>query len=239
MLSRLLWAVRPTLTMVIVVAALRMVAGIVIGLLAGWSVGRAARALDTLISAALAVPVLFVALCVVAALARRWGVWAFILGLSITGWAEAARLVQEQTRAIKGQPFIESTRAMGGSDGQIAFSHVIPHILPLMWIQLAFEISGALLTTAALGFLGYFVNAVWIPIEDWIGLRVSGMPELSQMLGASIQRQPWTAVFAGTLVFFIVLAFNLLGEGLRQQLSPERRRGSAAGALQGARLLPG
>lgn len=223
-LSRLLWAVRPTLTLALVVAALRLSIGIFTGLVAGWSSRWPGRVTDALISGALSVPVLFIALCVIAALANRWGVWAFILGLSLTGWGEPARLVQEQTRAIKSQLFVEAARAMGGSGGQTVLSHVIPNVLPRMWVQMPFEISAALLTTAALGFLGYFVNAVWIPVEDFTGLRAAGAPELSQMMGASITSQPWTAVFAGTLVFLIILAFNLLGEGLRSRLGSERRR---------------
>jgi peptide/nickel transport system permease protein len=223
-LSRLLWAVRPTMILVFVVAALRLSIGVLAGILSGWSKGRLSHILDTIISNALAVPVLFVALCIIAALANRWGVWAFILGLSITGWAESARLVEEQTRLVKSQPFVEATRAMGANAGQVILSHVIPHVMPLMWIQMAFEVSSSLLTTAALGFLGYFVNAVWVPTDsDFVALRASGMPELSQMLGISIH-QPWTAVFAGSTIFLIIFAFNVLGEGLRNQLSPERRR---------------
>ena len=223
-LSRLLWAVRPTMTMVLVAAALRLSLGILIGLIAGWSNTRLGRWMDTLISAALAIPVFFIALCLIAAFASQWGIWAFILGLSVTGWAEAARLVYQQTRLVKSQPFVEATRALGGSGGQIVLSHILPHIMPLMWIQLAFEVSTTLLTAAALGFVGYYVNAIWIPIQDFVGLRTSGTPELGQMLGVAAGKQLWTAVFAGSAVFFIVLAFNLLGEGLRSQLSPERRR---------------
>lgn len=223
-LSRILWGIRPTMLLVLVVAAGRLSLGILAGILAGWSGGRLARVLDAVISNALAVPVLFAALCVIAALANRWGVWAFILGLLLTGWAESARLVQGQARLVKAMPFVEAARAMGANSAQSILSHVIPHIMPLMWIQMAFEVSSSLLTTAALGFLGYFVNAVWVPTDsDFVALRASGSPELGQMLGISM-RQPLTAVFAGSAVFLIVLAFNLLGEGLRVNLDPERRR---------------
>jgi ABC-type dipeptide/oligopeptide/nickel transport system permease subunit/outer membrane protein assembly factor BamB len=225
LLSRLLWAVRPTLILVLVVAGLRLAIGILFGLISGWSNRSWARILDGLISFGLSAPVLFVALCVIAAIGNEWGVWAFIAGLSLTGWAEAARVVREQTRSLRGQAFVEAARGMGATPEQLILSHILPHVLPLMWIQLAFEVSGTLLATASLGFLGYFINAVWIPIGDWTGLRASGYPELGQMLGsATTQNVPWAALFAGGMVVFIVLAFNLLGEGLRIQLSPERQR---------------
>ena len=223
-LSKVLWAVRPTMNLVLVVAGLRLLLGMAIGLVSGWSTGRVGRALDTLISGALAAPVLFIALCIVAALAQRWGLWAFILGLSITGWAETARLVHDQARSIKAQPFVEASEALGAVEGQVVFSHVIPHLLPLVWIQLAFEISAALVAVAALGFLGYFVNAIWVPGEsDYVGIRASGAPELGQMLGIAVRNQPWTAMIAGSFVFGIVLAFNLLGEGLRHAFSERRK----------------
>lgn len=225
--SQLLWAVRPTLTLVLVVAALRLVVGIVVGLASGWSPGRWGRVLDILISAALAAPVLFVALCLIAAVGIRLGLWAFILGLSVTGWAEAARLVREQTRSTKGQPFVEAARAMGASDVVILVRHVLPHVMPMVWMLLAFEVSSTLLAAAGLGFLGYFSNAVWIPLGDWSGIRAAGKPELGQMLASSAehaQTQPWGLLAAGSLIFLTVLGFNLLGEGLRLQLSPERRR---------------
>ncbi len=226
-LSQLLWAVRPTLTMVLVVAAVRLVVGIAIGLASGWSAGRLGRALDTAISAALAAPVLFVALCLIAAVGINLGVWAFIIGLSATGWAEAARLVREQTRTTKGQPFVEAARAMGASDLFLLARHVLPHVMPMVWMLLAFEISSTLLAAAGLGFLGYFSSAVWIPFGDWSGIRASGRPELGQMLASAsqnAQQQPWAMLAAGSVVFLTVLGFNLLGEGLRVQLDPARRR---------------
>lgn len=223
-LSQLLWAVRPTMTLVLVVAALRLVLGIVIGLASGWSAGGVGWALDAGIAGALAAPVLFVALCVIAVLGAEWGVWAFILGLTLTGWAEAARLLREQTRNIKAQPYLEAARALGLSDLQLLYRHVLLQVMPLVWILLAFEVSNALLTTAGLGFLGYFINSIWIPIGDWTGIRASGRPELGQMLAgaASVHQQPWGLAVAGSMVFLTVLGFNLLGEGLRQRLDLDR-----------------
>lgn len=232
-LSQLLWAVRPTLTLVLVVAALRLTLGTLIGLLSGWSATWRGRLLDGLISAGLAAPVLFVALCFIAAVGQRWGLWAFVAGLSLTGWAEAARLVREQTRGLKQQPYIEAARALGASNGQIILRHVLPQLMPLVWILFSFEASSTLLTSAGLGFLGYFINSIWIPLGDFSGLRASGRPDLGQMLAgvSNIQRQPWSVLAAGTLVAFTVLGFNLLGEGLRSRWSLDRL-GRRQNALQ-------
>ena len=226
--SRLLWGIRPTLLLVIVVAALRLSIGVIVGLTAGWITGRVAAMLDALVSACLSIPVLLVALTVVAVLAKKWDVWAFILGLSITGWVDSGRMVQTLTRSLKAQPFIEASRSMGANDGQILLGHVLAHVLPVVLIQFAFEISAALLTVAALGFLGYFINAVYIPIGDFYGIRASRAPELAQMLGTSLRYMPWMSASAGTLIFVMILAFNFLGVGLRIEMSPEQVRRNRA-----------
>lgn len=224
--SQLLWAVRPSLNLVLLVAAIRLVVGLTAGLISGWSNGGASRFIETMTSAALAVPVLFVALCLIAALGVKFGAWAFILGLSITGWAEAARIVQEQTQTIKGQLYVEAARSLGASGSEILSRHIIPHISPLMWMLLSFEVSGTLMATAGLGFLGYFINTIWVPHGDFSALRTSGRPELGQMLSESANmalRVPWGLVAAASMVFIIVLAFNLLGMGIRIQLDPTRK----------------
>ena len=226
-LSQVLWAVRPTLILVLLVAALRLVLGTLIGLTAGWGHGRLSRLLESMTSLALIVPVFLVALCLIAAFSVEMGVWAFILGLCLTGWAETARIVHDQTRLTKIQPFVEAARALGSSDVSIVGRHVLPHIMPVIWILLPFEVSAALLVTAGLGFLGYFVNAIWVPLGDYTAMRASGQPELGQMLatGATmIRQQPWELLVAGVVVFVIVLGFNLLGEGLRLAFDPRRGR---------------
>ncbi len=220
-LSQLLWAIRPTLILVLVVGAARLLLGLGIGLLAGWSTRWPGRLAEALTGVAIAVPVLFVALCVIAALGAGLGVWAFIIGLALNGWAESARLIAGQARLIRGQPYIESARAMGASGAAMLGKHVLPHVMPLAWILLAFEISNTVMTTAGLGFLGYFVYSIWVPDGDWSAVRGSGRPELGQMLasGAAITlRQPWLIVVAGLAILLIVLSFNLLGEGLRREI---------------------
>jgi peptide/nickel transport system permease protein len=226
-LSRLLYGLGPTLWIVLLVVVIRLIAGIVLGLWAGWSSGYAGRFLDTLISACLATPVLFVALFFIAAAGLSLGSSAFIIGLAITGWAESARLIREQTRLIKTQPFIEAPRALGASGRQIVSAHILPQITPLVWILMAFEISSTLLVLASLGFLGYYINAIWLPLGDWTAIRATGDPELGQMMAIAsrnVLQQPWTLLSAGALVIFMVVSFNLLGDGLRRQQQIDMKR---------------
>jgi ABC-type dipeptide/oligopeptide/nickel transport system permease subunit/LysM repeat protein len=233
-LSRLLWAVRPTLIMVTVVAAVRLVLGVLIGLASGWLTGRLGRVLEVITTGALSVPILIVALCVIAAVGVEIGIWAFILGLGITGWAETARLVHEQTRDIKRQLYVEAAQALGASDPQILFRHVLRHIVPRVWLFFSFEISSTLMATAGLGFLGYYIGGdVWIEVEDYIAARISGSPELGQMLASSVATEsvlqiyfePWGLVAVGSVIFIAVLGFHLLGEGLLRRVSLLERTG--------------
>lgn len=226
-LSQILWALRPTLVLVLVAAAVRLLLGLAIGVASGWGIGRIARLLEGMTAIALSIPVLLVALCLVAAFGPQWGVWAFILGLCLTGWAETARVVHGQTSVVKTQPYVEAARALGAPGLAAVARHVLPHVLPMVWILLPLEVSTALLVTAGLGFLGYFVNAIWVPLGDWTAVRAAGQPELGQMLasGAAIaQQHPWLLLTAGATVFLLVLTFNLLGEGLRRQADPTRAR---------------
>ena len=230
LLSRLLFAIRPTLVMVAIVALVRLFLGILIGLLAGWSSGRLARTLDGLIALALSIPVLLVALGAIAVVGAELGIWAFIIGLALTGWVETAQQVREQTRIVKGQVYVEAAHALGASHRQILSRHVLKQILPMTAMLFAFEASSTLMATAGLGFLGYYIGGdVWINVGDFVAQRVSGMPELGQMLATSwaVLTQPWAMVAVGSTVFLAVLGFNLTGEGLRQSLdlAVPRRRG--------------
>lgn len=224
LLSRLLWAVRPTMIMVFVVAGVRLGLGVVLGLTAGWARGRLGRGLDWLIAAALSLPVLFVALGGIAAVGTERGLIAFIVGLALTGWAETARLVSEQTRTIKQQVYVEAANALGASGTRILFGHVLPQIMPLLWMLLAFEIGGTLLVAAELGFLGYYIGGgVWIEISDFVSVNVEGLPELGQMLSIALLKltEPTALMVVGSAFFFSILGFNLLGIGIKTQQSLE------------------
>jgi peptide/nickel transport system permease protein len=221
LLSRIMWGIRPTLAMISLVAAVRLLAGILVGLLIGWSSGRAERLLDNVLSLALSIPVLIVALMGITAVGIQKGLPAFIVGLAITGWADTARLVSEQTRTLKNQTFVEASRALGASDKRILFIHILNHITPLLWMLMAFEVSSTMLVVAELGFLGYFIGGgSWIEVFDFVVVNTAGLPELGQMLATVLVNlvNPMPLLVVGGVVFLIIFGFNMLGEGLRLRL---------------------
>jgi len=153
------------------------------------------------------------------------GMPAFILGLTLTGWAETSRIISEQTRLLRQQPFIESAKSLGGNDDYILARHILPQVMPLVWNLLAFEISSTLLVAAELGFLGYFIGGgVWTEITDFVAVNVEGLPELGQMLSSALLKltDPSALIAVGGTIFITILGFNLLGEGLRINTNPER-----------------
>lgn len=218
LLSRLLWALRPTLYMVSLVALVRLGLGILLGIIIGWSTGFSGKLLDSVLSGALSIPVLIVALMGITAVGIDKGLLAFVVGMGLTGWAETARLVSEQTRTIKGQVYIEAARALGASDLRVLLAHILLQITPLIWMLMAFEISSTLLIIAELGFLGYYIGGgVWIEVSDFQAVNVAGLPELGQMLSTSLVSlvKPWVLIIIGSVVFLAILGFNLFGEGLQ------------------------
>jgi ABC-type dipeptide/oligopeptide/nickel transport system permease subunit len=223
--SRLLWAVRPTLLLALIVAGVRLGFGVLLGAVAGWSARLPGRALSALIDAALAIPVLVVALAAIAAVGIELGLPAFIVGMALTGWAETAQIVRAETQLVAGRPYIQAARALGANGPQIMLRHVARHLAPLLAMLLAFEVSAVLLLTGALGFLGYFIGGgVWIIVAGEyvpIAERVAGLPELGQLIGAAPRRfssrPPWEMIFPGVVLVVAILGFSLLGEGLRRR----------------------
>ncbi len=228
-LSRLLWAAQPTFVLAVGVAAARMLIGGGLGFLEGWYSGRFGDFLASVINVAAALPVLLVAI-VVLLLLRLAGVGestsAFLVALSVTGWASAARLAAERVRLIRTEPYIEAARALGSSDGRIMFKHVLPQVVTLLPVVFSFEMSATLLLTAELGFLGFFIGGsemFALPNAQDPGFTlvpVPGMPELGQMLSMGWDNfflEPWLSVYVGAAFFVSVLAFMLLGEGLKRR----------------------
>ncbi len=239
LLSRLLYAVRPTMLLVATVAMVRLVLGLLLGYLIGWSTGLWGKILDIFLSMALAIPILIVALMGVSAIGIHKGIWAFIFGLAITGWAETARIVASQTRTIRSQVFIEASQALGASETRILLKHVLPQISPLVWMLMAFEVSATLFVISELGFLGYYIGGgVWIEVSDFAAVNATGLPELGQMLSTALISfvKPLPLIIVSGFVFLTIMGFNLLGEGLRLRITQQIQTGYRRSLFAGTKL---
>lgn len=230
-LSRLIWALQPTLALATIVALTRLLAGTVLGFLEGWYSDKWTGDLITGVTqAAASIPLLIVALMVPGLIGYfndeiTHALPAFLIGLSLTGWAPTAQLMAERVRTVRQEQYIEAARALGAGDGRILVNHVLPQVRTLLPILLAFEMSAVLLQMAELGFLGFYYGGTetfMVPDGITPGFRVfpvAGQPELGQMLSAGWDNLfliPWVGLWSGTMFFLAVLSFTLLGEGLKR-----------------------
>lgn len=234
--SRLLFAVRPTLMLCLLIATIRLALGILMGLAAGWYRGFVERVIDTLIGASLAVPILIFALAALSFMGER-GLIHFIIAMTLTGWANTAVFVKNRTQTTMQSPYIEGARAVGVRPGGILRRYILPQLWPALPALIAFELGAVLLLIAELGFLGMFIGGAFVQFAADpnssglipVGLT-SSVPELGQMLSdfwSKMIRTPWEIVVVGSAVFFQIFAFNMLGEGLRRLMDvtqPRRAR---------------
>ncbi|NLS78519.1 MAG: ABC transporter permease [Chloroflexi bacterium] len=231
-LSRLLCAIRPTLLLCSIAVAIRAVLGIAFGLAAGWLGGLPRQMIDLAISAALAVPALVFCVAAISFMGAHRGLAAFLIALALTGWADVAAFVRNQTLSTLQSPFIESARAVGVRPRSILWRHVLPQLWPALPALISFEIGTVLLIVSELGFLGVYIGGGTIyevargDNPDTWKMLTAGYPELGQMLSgvwAKVIMVPWEPIIVGIVVFAMIFAFNLLGEGLRRQMDITRR----------------
>lgn len=229
--TRILWGIRPTLLVAFVVVTVRLIGGLMLGLTAGWYGGRFERIVESLIGAALAIPILVFAIAAITYIGVEEGLLAFVVALSITGWAETANFVKDRTRTIMQAPYIEGAHAVGQRPNRILTRYVLPQLWPVLPAMVAFEVAAVMLLIAELGFLGIFIGGgiVYdVPMSDSSGvflIATSGQPELGQMLSdfwSKIIQTPWVPFLVGFTVFLQIFGFNMLGEGLRRYLDVTR-----------------
>lgn len=229
-LSRLLWAVRPTLLLCLTVALTRIVVGVTFGLIGGWFGGKISVAIDSLIGICMAIPLLAFAIAALLIIGLDQGLPAFVIALALTGWCNVAILVRTRVQLIRRAPYIESAITIGRSVPGLLWQHVLPQLRPILPMLLAFELTAVLLVVAELGYLGYYIGGGFIYTYsfgdfDTQYLLQADHPELGQMLSSffrQLYRTPWVSISAGICIFIALTAFSLLGDGLRRQLDVTR-----------------
>jgi peptide/nickel transport system permease protein len=184
--------------------------GLAVGSVAGYMGGFADRVLMRVTDVFLAFPRLVLALAFVAAL--RPGITSAIIAIALTAWPPYARLARADTLTVRGTDYIAAVRLTGATTARIVLRHVVPLCLTSVIVRVTLDMSGIILTAAGLGFLGMGAQP---PTPEW-----------GTMIAASrafILNQWWVPTIPGVAILCASLAFNLLGDGLRDVLDPKQR----------------
>jgi peptide/nickel transport system permease protein len=208
--SRILYGGRVTLGMVIAVVVLVAPLGLAVGCIAGYAGGTVDRLLMRVTDIFLAFPRLILALAFVAAL--RPGVESAILAIALTAWPPYARLARAETMTIRNSDFIAASRLTGAPAGRIVLRHVAPLCVPSLVVRITLDMSSIIITAASLGFLGMGAQP---PSPEW-GAMIATTKRF-------IFEQWWVPTIPGLAIFLASLAFNFLGDGLRDVLDPKQR----------------
>lgn len=211
LLSRIIYGSRISLAVGLVPPLLSMLLGTAIGLAAGYYGGKVDFALMVLADMVLAFPSLLLAMVVMYILGAN--IVNIFVALAAVGWAGTARVVRSQVLSLKNKEFIEASRAIGTRDRTIMLRHLLPNCLPQLLVLFTLAIPEAILSEASLSFLGVGAQP---PAASW-GLMVSNGREF-------LFDAPLIAIAPGVAILVTVVAFNFLGDGLRDALDPYLKR---------------
>ena len=207
--SRVLFGTRISPVIAFLVLAISCGVGIPLGIVAGYYGGLVDEVIMRITDVFLAFPALLLALALAAVLPPSLG--SVTLAVSVTWWPWYTRLVRGQAASVAGRPFVEGAKASGVSDLRILLRHVLPNSLTPLVVQVSLDVSAVILTVSALSFLGLGAQD---PTPEW-GLMVSQ----GQLY---FPGQWWLVTFPGLAIVMTAVAFNLLGDGLRDVLDPRR-----------------
>jgi len=209
-LSRVVWGTRASLLAGVVSVSISLALGVPIGIAAGFLGGAVDALISRITDAFLACPFLILAIALAAFLGPSLTNAMIAIGVSAT--PIFVRLTRAQVLNVKVEDYIEAARAVGNPPWRIALRHVLPNVTAPLIVQATLAIAAAVIAEASLSFLGLGQQP---PAPSWGSMLNVAKNFLSQA--------PWMAVFPGLAIFVTVLAFNLLGDGLRDALDPRSR----------------
>jgi len=210
-LSRTIYGARISLAVAVAVVSLSLVLGLMLGALAGFYGGITDTIVNIYVSNAfLALPGILFAVAFVAFLGPSLG--NLILALALASWVNYARLVRAQVLAMKEREFVQAARSLGASDLRLMLRHILPNIVQPLIVQAAVGMAAAVLAEATLSFLGLGVQP---PTPTWGAMLNDARSHLFD--------SPYLVFFPAAALAMCVLAFNFLGDGLRDFLDPRTR----------------
>lgn len=208
-LSRLMYGAQISMLVGVFATALSLFIGTVVGLLSGYWGGRVDSLLMRMTDTVAAFPSLLLAVAITS-LYEKPSIKILFFALGIVGWTGIARIVRSQVLSLKTLDYVTAARALGASNRRIMFRHILPNCISPIIVIATLAVGGNILGEAGLSFLGLGVQD---PFPSWGGM-------LSDARGY-FQHYWWVAVFPGLCIVLTVLAFNLLGDGLRDALDPK------------------
>ncbi|MSO88141.1 MAG: ABC transporter permease [Acidimicrobiia bacterium] len=210
MLVQLSYGARTSLFIGVVSTAITVVVALVMGLLAGYSGGLTDGVISRLMDVVAAFPFLLFAIAV--STVFRSNVWTVIFVIAAFSWFYPARLFRAEVLSLREREFVSAARMLGASTPRILRKHIFPHLVGATVVYASLSIAGAILFEAALSYLGFGLPA---DIPSWGRMISQAVP------GGLYRNAPYLMVFPGTLLVLTALAFNMLGDGLRDALDPK------------------
>jgi len=209
--ARMLQGSFVSLSIGFVAVSIELAIGLLLGGLAGFYGGRIDALVMRFTDVMLCFPTFFLILTVVALLPPS--IWNIMIVIGATSWMGTCRFVRAELMALREQDFVRAARALGLSDARVIFRHMIPNAIAPVLVSATIAVAGAILTESALSYLGFGVQP---PNASWGNILSDGRGFLFDA--------PWLFVIPGAAILVVVLAFNLVGEGLRDALNPRLRR---------------
>ncbi|SRR5579884_321259 len=209
-LSRVIWGARVSLQAGAVAASIALVAGLLLGMLAAYYGGRADALIMRLMDILLAFPYLLLAIAILAIIGP--GLLTAMIAIGIVYTPSYARVVRGAVLSVRARDYVLAARALGASDARVMQQHILPNVLAPVIVQATLNVGIAIIDTAGLSFLGLGTQP---PTPDWGNMLAAGRSYLID--------SPWMATFPGLAILVTVLAFNLMGDALRDALDPRLR----------------
>jgi peptide/nickel transport system permease protein len=208
--SRLIYGARTSLIIGILANGAAVFIGTFLGIVAGYLKGKIGTVIMRFTDLMMAFPALLLAIALAAIF--KPSLWIVALVIALVNWVQIARVVYSQTVALVVQEYIEAARAIGAAWPRILFIHIVPHLWPTLLVWGTLGIATTVLLEATLSFLGVGVRP---PTPSWGGIIYESQ---SYFLDA-----PWLVFFPGAAIMLLSLAFNLVGDALRDALDPTQR----------------
>ncbi len=210
LLSRVIFGTRVALLVGLVSSLISIVIGVIVGAVAGYFGGWIDELLSLITDALMAFPL--IALLIVLAAVMGPSLTTTIIVIGATVWARYARVVRAEVMSLRERDFVTAARALGAFDRRIIWKHVVPNVLTSVIVLASLQVGAVIILESALSFLGLGVRP---PTATWGGILSDGR--------AFILRYPHIAIFPGVMIVITVLAFNFIGDGLRDALDPHQK----------------